>query len=68
MDPFLFDKLKTCSAYISNVFAKAKTIDTAQSQSLIKAFHSAAATNAGIDTAHIIRKEQIGSNGLTAAQ
>ncbi|WP_460275859.1 IS6 family transposase [Celeribacter sp. ULVN23_4] len=33
-----------------------------------KAFHSAAATIAGIETAHMIRKGQFGSNGLTAAQ
>ncbi|OSP53478.1 IS6 family transposase [Pseudoruegeria sp. SK021] len=30
-----------------------------------KAFHSAAATIAGIETAHMIWKEQFGSNGLT---
>lgn len=34
----------------------------------VKAFHSAAATIAGIETAHMIRKKQFGSNGLTAAQ
>ena len=33
-----------------------------------KAFHSAAATIAGVETAHMIRKGQFGSNGLTAAQ
>jgi putative transposase len=33
-----------------------------------KAFHFAAATIAGIETAHMIRKGQFGSNGLTAAQ
>ena len=33
-----------------------------------KAFHSAAATIAGIETAHMIRKEQIPANGETAFQ
>lgn len=33
-----------------------------------KAFHSAAATIAGIETAHMIRKGQFGANGLTAFQ
>ena len=31
-----------------------------------KAFHSAAATLAGIETAHMIRKGQFGSHGATA--
>lgn len=33
-----------------------------------KAFHSAAATIAGIETAHMIRKGQIPANGATAFQ
>lgn len=33
-----------------------------------KALDSAAATIAGIETAHMIRKGQFGANGLTAAQ
>ena len=33
-----------------------------------KAFHSAAATLAGIETAHMIRKGQIAANGATAFQ
>jgi putative transposase len=33
-----------------------------------KALYSAAATIVGIETAHMIRKGQLGSNGLTAAQ
>jgi transposase-like protein len=33
-----------------------------------KAFHSAAATIAGIETAHMIRKGQIPANGGTAFQ
>ena len=33
-----------------------------------KAFHSAAATLAGIETAHMIRKGQFGENGLSAFQ
>lgn len=33
-----------------------------------KAFHSAAATIAGIEVAHMIRKEQFGQTGLTAFQ
>jgi putative transposase len=33
-----------------------------------KAFHSAAATIAGIETAHMIRKDQIPANGRTAFQ
>ncbi|SNT76750.1 DDE domain-containing protein [Paracoccus seriniphilus] len=33
-----------------------------------KAFHSAAATIAGIETAHMIRKGQIATNGATAFQ
>lgn len=33
-----------------------------------KAFHSAAATIAGIETAHMIRKGQFGADGLTAFQ
>jgi len=31
-----------------------------------KAFHSAAATLAGIETAHMIRKRQFGESGLSA--
>ena len=33
-----------------------------------KAFHSAAATLAGIEAAHMIRKEQFMTNGLSAFQ
>jgi putative transposase len=33
-----------------------------------KAFHSAEATLAGIETAHMIRKGQLHANGLTAFQ
>jgi putative transposase len=33
-----------------------------------KSFHSASATIAGIETAHMIRKGQITSNGATAFQ
>jgi putative transposase len=33
-----------------------------------KAFHSADATLAGIETAHMIRKGQLDANGLTAFQ
>lgn len=33
-----------------------------------KAFHSAAATIAGTETAHMIRKGQFGADGLTAFQ
>ena len=33
-----------------------------------KAFYSAAATIAGIETAHMIRKDQIPANGTTAFQ
>jgi transposase-like protein len=33
-----------------------------------KAFHSATATLAGIETAHMIRKGQFGANGHTAFQ
>ncbi len=33
-----------------------------------KAFHSAAATVAGIETAHMIRKNQFGATGLSAFQ
>ena len=33
-----------------------------------KAFHSAAATIAGIETAHMIRKGQFGANGRSASQ
>ena len=33
-----------------------------------KAFYSAAATLAGIETAHMIRKGQIAANGATAFQ
>ncbi len=33
-----------------------------------KAFHSAAATIAGIEAAHMIRKGQIQANGTTAFQ
>lgn len=33
-----------------------------------KAFHSAAATLAGVETAHMIRKGQLGNNGFTAFQ
>jgi putative transposase len=32
----------------------------------IKAFHSAAATLAGIETAHMIRKRQFSESGLSA--
>ena len=33
-----------------------------------KAFHSVAATTAGIETAHMFRKGQFDTNGLTAFQ
>jgi putative transposase len=33
-----------------------------------KAFHSAEATLAGIETAHMIRKGQLHANGLTSFQ
>ncbi|KKM14331.1 hypothetical protein LCGC14_1707190 [marine sediment metagenome] len=33
-----------------------------------KAFHSAAATIAGIEVAHMIRKDQFAENGITAFQ